>query len=247
MRGAKDRTAADDDMATDRLLTRRQALARLGASGAALLATRRAAAATESPLPACVVRPRQTEGPFFVDRDLERTDLRLDPNTGAVKPGTPLRLAFRVSRVGASACAPLAGAQVHVWHCDADGHYSSLRERRLPNAGEAFLRGFQRTDATGAARFMTIYPGWYPGRAVHLHFKIRTADAARGAEFTSQLYFDDALSERVYAAPPYAARGRPELANADDFLFRDGGRQLLLDVTRQSEGYAAVFDIGLQA
>jgi len=141
MRGAKDRTAADDDMATDRLLTRRQALARLGASGAALLATRRAAAATQSPLPACVVRPRQTEGPFFVDRDLERTDLRLDPNTGAVKPGTPLRLAFRVSRVGASACAPLAGAQVHVWHCDADGHYSSLRERRLPNAGEAFLRG----------------------------------------------------------------------------------------------------------
>ncbi len=232
-------------MTIRRPLTRRQALALLGASGAALLSARRAHAANGS-LPACVVRPRQTEGPFFVDGDLERTDLRIDLRTGAVKAGTPLRLAFRVSRVGVSACAPLAGAEVHVWHCDADGHYSSVRDQRTPNAGQAFLRGFQRTDADGTARFVTIYPGWYPGRAVHLHFKIRTATAARAAEFSSQLYFDDALSERVYGAPPYATRGRPELANADDFLFRDGGRQLLLDVTPQSEGYAAVFDIGLQ-
>ncbi len=233
-------------MTISRPLTRRQALALLGASGAALLSARRARAANDS-LPACVVRPRQTEGPFFVDGDLERTDLRIDPRTGAVKVGTPLRLAFRVSQVGGSACAPLARAEVHVWHCDADGHYSSVRDPRTPNAGQAFLRGFQQTDADGTARFMTIYPGWYPGRAVHLHFKIRTATAARAAEFTSQLYFDDALSEHVYATPPYATRGRQKLANADDFLFRDGGRQLLLDVTPQGKGYAAVFDIGLQA
>ena len=238
----------DEPMATGRLLARRRALAMLGASGAALLAARHgAAAAADRSLPACVVRPRQTEGPFFVDGDLERSDLRIDPRTGAAKPGMPLRLAFRVSRVGASACAPLAGAQVHVWHCDAAGDYSSVRDRRAPNAGEAFLRGFQTTDAAGTVRFLTVYPGCYPGRAVHVHFKIRTADAARGVEFTSQLYFDDALSERVYAAAPYASRGRPRLANGDDFLFRDGGKQLLLDVTPESAGYAAVFDIGLQA
>ncbi len=235
-------------MATGRLLARRRALALLGASGAALLAARHGAAAAAVPsLPACVVRPRQTEGPFFVDGDLERSDLRIDPRTGAAKPGMPLRLAFRVSRVGASACAPLAGAQVHVWHCDAAGDYSSVRDRRAPNAGEAFLRGFQTTDAAGTVRFLTVYPGCYPGRAVHVHFKIRTADAPRGVEFTSQLYFDDALSERVYAAAPYASQGRQRLANGDDFLFRDGGKQLLLDVTPESEGYAAVFDIGLQA
>jgi protocatechuate 3,4-dioxygenase beta subunit len=233
-------------MTSSRPLTRRQALALLGASGAALLSAGRVRPASNS-LPACVVRPRQTEGPFFVDGDLERTDLRLDPRTGTVKPGTPLRLAFRVAQASASACAPLADAEVHVWHCDADGHYSSVREQRVSDAGPAFLRGFQRTDADGGARFVTIYPGWYPGRAVHLHFKIRTATAARAAEFTSQLYFDDALSERVYAAPPYASRGRAELANAGDFLFRDGGSHLLLDVTPQGEGYAAVFDIGLQA
>jgi protocatechuate 3,4-dioxygenase beta subunit len=234
-------------MATGRLLARRRALAMLGASGAALLAARHGAAAAPGPsLPACVVRPRQTEGPFFVDGDLERSDLRIDPRTGAIKPGAALRLAFRVSRVGASACAPLAGAQIHVWHCDAAGDYSSVRDRRAPNAGEAFLRGFQNTDAAGRAQFLTIYPGWYPGRAVHVHFKIRTAGAWR-SEFTSQLYFDDALSERVYATAPYASRGRPKLSNGDDFLFRDGGRQLLLDVAPESAGYAAVFDIGLQA
>ena len=235
-------------MATGRLLARRRALALLGASGAALLAARHGAAAAAVPsLPACVVRPRQTEGPFFVDGDLERSDLRIDPRTGAVKPGTPLRLAFRVSRVGASACAPLAGAQVHVWHCDAAGDYSSVRDRRAPNAGEAFLRGFQTTDAAGTVRFLTVYPGCYRGRAVHVHFKIRAVDAARGIEFTSQLYFDDALSEHVYAAAPYASQGRQRLANGDDFLFRDGGKQLLLDATPESAGYVAVFDIGLQA
>ena len=81
---------------------------------------------------------------------------------------------------------------------------------------------------------------------MHVHFKIRTADAPRGVEFTSQLYFDEALSERVYAAAPYASQRRQRLANGDDFLFRDGGKQLLLDVTPESEGYAAVFDIGLR-
>jgi protocatechuate 3,4-dioxygenase beta subunit len=233
-------------MATGRLLARRRTLALLGASGAALLAARNGAAAAVPSLPACAVRPRQTEGPFFVDGDLERSDLRIDPRTGAAKPGVPLRLAFRVSRVGASGCAPLPGAQVHVWHCDAAGDYSSVRDRRAPNAGEAFLRGFQTTDAAGTARFLTVYPGCYPGRAVHVHFKIRTGDAPRGVEFTSQLYFDDALSERVYAAAPYASQGRQRLANGDDFLFRDGGKQLLLDVTPESAGYAAVFDNGLQ-
>ena len=79
----------DDAMTTVRLLARRRALAMLGASGAALLAARHGIAAAVD-LPACVVRPRQTEGPFFVDGDLERSDLRIDPSSGAVKAGVPL-------------------------------------------------------------------------------------------------------------------------------------------------------------
>jgi protocatechuate 3,4-dioxygenase beta subunit len=234
---------------TGRLLARRRVLlSLLGASGAALLAARTGDTRGDAIVPACVARPRQTEGPFFLDGDLERSDLRSDPRSGAVVSGTPLALGFRVSRISTSSCAPLAGAQVHLWHCDPAGNYSAMRDRRGPGAGQAFLRGFQTTDADGAARFVTVYPGWYRGRAVHVHFKIRIAGAPRFAEFTSQLYFDDALSERVYAAAPYVGRGPPELRNKDDFLFREeDGNQLLLDVAADGEGYAAVFDIGLQA
>ena len=219
-------------------ITRREALALLG-SGAAWLAGTRYALAAGAALPACIARPQQTEGPFFVENALERSDIRPDPLTGVDVPGAPLRLAFRVSSVSGTACAPLAGAQVDLWHCDAAGRYSDVGGRSQNPRGR-FLRGYQRTDAAGSAQFLTIYPGWYGGRAVHVHFKIRTrAASGRGQEFTSQLYFDDAFSE------PYATHGRPSMRNADDFIFRDGGRALLLDTTHDADGYAATFNIGL--
>jgi protocatechuate 3,4-dioxygenase beta subunit len=232
------------------LLTRREALTLLGVSSAALVV--RAAPVLAQPAggarPSCVARPQQTEGPFFVDETLNRSDIRSDPKSGEVKPGVPLRLAFRVSRLTGTSCAPLAAAQVDVWHSDVDGRYSDVRGFgfRAPTSGSQFLRGYQLTDANGAAQFLTIYPGWYGGRAVHVHFKIRTADAAgRKVDFTSQLYFDDAFTERVFAVEPYATRGRRWLRNADDGLFRDGGAQLLLAPGRDGQGYAATFDIAL--
>ena len=204
----------DDDTAIGRRMTRREALALLGASGAALLGVARAPRAADSAagaMPTCVVRPAQTEGPFFVDGELQRSDIRADARDGKVKPGVALRLRFQVWGLSAASCAPLAGAQVHVWHSDAAGNYSDAGERRASNASQQFLRGFQLTDATGSAQFLSIYPGWYQGRAPHIHFKLRMATAgaaARSREFTSQLYFDDALSDRIYAAAPYASRGR---------------------------------------
>jgi protocatechuate 3,4-dioxygenase beta subunit len=230
---------------SEKVLSRREALALMGASGAALLTgALPARAAAPAALPSCVVRPQQTEGPFFVEEALNRSDIRADPRTGAVKPGVALQLAFRVSRMGGAGCAPLAGAQVDVWHCDAAGRYSDSRNRGSSGDGEKFLRGFQRTDQAGLARFLTIYPGSYGGRAVHVHFKIRTA--APVYEFTSQLYFDDTLTDRVYARAPYAAGRRRSTRNADDFVFRDGGSKLLLDPVQDAQGYAATFDIGLQ-
>ncbi len=233
---------------SDHVLSRRQALALIGASGAALLTgARPARAAAPVAPPSCVARPQQTEGPFFVEEELNRSDIRSDPRTGVVKPGVPLRLAFKVSRMSGASCAPLAGARVDIWHCDAAGRYSDARNRGSPSAGEKFLRGYQRTDAAGTARFLTIYPGSYGGRAVHVHFKIRTAAPSAAAyEFTSQLYFDDALTDRVYALAPYAAGRRRSMRNADDFLFRDGGSQLLLNPVQDAQGYAATFEIGLQ-
>jgi len=203
----------------------------MGLSGAALLA--RGAAAQGTGRVPCVVRPQQTEGPFFIDEKLNRSDIRTEPGRNEVKPGTILELAFAVSRLNGGACAPLGGAQVDVWHCDASGAYS--------DGAQKFLRGYQVTDGTGVARFITIYPGAYGGRAVHIHFKIRLP----GQEYTSQIYFDEAVTDRVFAAEPYSRTGQRRLRNEGDGLFRSGGRQLLVSPTPSSTGYATTFELAL--
>jgi protocatechuate 3,4-dioxygenase beta subunit len=232
----------NNDAPVGRPLTRREVVALLGTTGAALLAPR----AARAQVPACVVRPQQTEGPYFVEERLVRADIRSDPTTGEVRPGAPLQLAFAVSALRDGVCTPLPGAVVDVWHCDALGAYSDVRDPGGSTVGQKFLRGTQTTDAAGLARFTTIYPGAYAGRAVHVHFKVRTgAAAARGDEYTSQIYFDDALTDQVHALEPYARRGRPRLRNDGDGLFRSGGRQLLAAVTRNDQGYATTFELAL--
>ncbi len=223
---------------TKNLLADRRRLLRQGglALTLPLLAPLRALA--EAPL--CLARPAQTEGPFFLDRQLERSDIRSDPGLGVPRQGVSLSLALRVGRIGGGDCTPLAGAIVDLWQCDATGAYSGVRN------GLAFLRGFQRTGEDGAARFLTIVPGAYPGRAVHIHFKVRTVlGNGRRHEFTSQFYFDDDLLDTVHADPAYPRRqGRRR--NAEDGIFRrSGGQDLLLDVRRTDAGLTASFDLGL--
>lgn len=238
-----------DDTLLGRLLSRREVLRLLGATGTLWLADGlnpfRAGADTRDP--SCVVRPEQTEGPYFVDERLHRSDIRSDPTDGLVRPGTPLALTVLVSRLGPGDCQPLPGAQVDIWHCDALGIYSDVRDPDFNTIGRKFFRGYQITDARGEARFVTIYPGWYEGRTVHIHFKIRTAPAARRSfEFTSQMYFEDGLTDRVHAGPPYAARGQRIARNQHDRIFRRGGDQLMLVPAAAADGYAATFEIGLQ-
>jgi protocatechuate 3,4-dioxygenase beta subunit len=194
----------------------------------------------------CVVRPEQTEGPYYVNTGLERSDIREE------REGVPLDLTFNVSRVDegdASACGPLAGAVVDVWHCDAAGEYSGVEDNAagdFDTRGETFLRGYQLTDENGTARFTTIYPGWYQGRAVHIHFTIRDSpESQQGYEFTSQLYFDDALTDQVFTEGPYAEKGERDLRNSEDGIFQGGGDELLLDLSENGQGYAATFDIAL--
>ncbi len=262
----------DDDRPIGRVLTRREVLALFGAAaGAGVLAacspgsllggsaspsaasvsasatsaaaTAAAAASASAAVPSCVVRPALTEGPYFVDEMLQRSDITSDPGDGSVRPGVPLALTFMVSHVQGSSCTPLVGALVDVWHCDATGVYSDV----AGSQGTKFLRGYQLTDSNGAARFATIYPGWYQGRAVHIHFKIRTAPQADSAhEFTSQLFFDDALSDAVFANQAYSARGQRTTRNANDGIFGASGGQLTLAPTPSGDGYAATFDIGVQ-
>jgi len=190
----------------------------------------------------CVVRPQQTEGPYFVDERLNRSDIRSDPGSGAVRPGIPLRLGFRLSRLSGGACSALASAMVDVWQCDALGVYSDASDMGFNTRGQQFLRGFQLTDASGLAQFTTIYPGWYSGRAVHIHFKIRTG----GAQFTSQLYFDESLTDQVHAQSPYTAKGRRNTLNTQDGIYQGGGSQLVLAAAPEGAGYGATFDVALQ-
>ena len=198
--------------------------------------------------PACVVRPAQTEGPYFVDEKLNRSDIRVDPSDKSIRPGVPLRLEFRVSRIAGAACTPLSGAIVDVWHCDAAGVYSDVRDNQFDARGKKFLRGYQQTDATGNAEFLTIYPGWYEGRAVHIHFKIRhTGQGARAQEFTSQLYFDESINDQVFRQAPYNSKRGRRVMNDADFLFRRGGKELLLTPTKNVQDYTAKFDIGLRS
>jgi protocatechuate 3,4-dioxygenase beta subunit len=232
-----------------RLLSRREIVLLLGGSAACLmtgsLIPRWAIAGVQGP--SCVVRPEQTEGPYFVDERLNRSDIRTDPTDGRVKPGTPLALTLLISRLNAGDCQPLPGAQVDIWHCDALGVYSDVQDPSFNTIGRKFLRGYQVTDVLGEAQFVTVYPGWYPGRTIHIHFKIRTAPVAqRSFEFTSQLYFDDGLTDRVHADKPYASNGQRTARNQHDWIFRRGGERLMLAPTATADGYAASFEIGLQ-
>jgi protocatechuate 3,4-dioxygenase beta subunit len=191
-------------------------------------------------VPACVVRPEVTEGPYYVDVDLVRSDIRSDATSGEVKEGAPLVLTFNVSQVSSSSCAPLEGATVEIWHCDAAGQYSGVSDPGFDTAGQNWLRGAQVTDASGKATFTTIYPGWYSGRAVHIHFKVSPSE---DKVFTSQLFFDDALSQQVFSQAPYATKGStPDTPNSTDNIYQD---LLLLTTTQTGDGYAAGFDIGI--
>lgn len=254
----------NDDLPIGRVLSRREVLAIFGtvasatllsacalpmpggAGGAAGDGPSAAAVATTNAnlAPGCVVRPELTEGPVFVEEEeLNRSDIRTDPSNGAVSEGIQLDLTFRISQVDNNACAPLAGVRVDIWHCDVNGIYSDTTELGMDTVGQKFLRGYQRTDADGVAKFTTIYPGWYTGRAVHIHFKIRDE---QGYDFTSQLFFDQDFTSQVYQQALYASRGEPAVKNADDGIFQASGGQLMLAVEKVDTGYAATFDVGLQ-
>ena len=156
---------------------------------------------------ACVLTPDKTEGPYFVDERLNRADIRVDPSNGSVQPGVPLRLTITVLDMD-NACAPVAGAAVDIWHANAEGRYSDVSANGT--VGRKYLRGYQVTDANGAVQFTTVYPGWYSGRAIHIHFKIRKFDGSSTTyEFTSQIFFDESVNQAVLAEGPSARAGRP--------------------------------------
>jgi protocatechuate 3,4-dioxygenase beta subunit len=181
----------------------------------------------------CVLTPELTQGPFYVPNERVRRDVTEG------KPGTPLALALTV--VDAATCKPIKGAAVDIWHCDASGTYSGVSAQNTVD--KTFLRGVQRTDAKGVAHFKTIYPGWYPGRDVHIHVMVHLGGRI---VHTGQLFFPDALTDKVYKAAPYAKRGARDTRNADDSIFVNGGSKSILALHKQAAGYRASLVMGVQ-
>jgi protocatechuate 3,4-dioxygenase beta subunit len=173
------------------------------------------------------VYPQETQGPFYLNLDLLRSDI----TDG--KEGTPLAVTIQVVR--GSSCTPVKDAAVDIWHCDAAGVYSGYPGQLggLDTTGEKFLRGTQVTDAQGRVTFQTIYPGWYPGRTTHIHFKVHVTSTS---EATSQLYFPEDVNADVYTVAPYSAHGQKDTSNAADGVAL-GNLPPLLVVTKTNAGY----------
>ena len=231
-----------------RSVTRRRALLELGGFAATalgvglgtkeLLDAEDAAAAGSGPaavasgLVTCVLAPEMTEGPYFVEGDKVRR------NITEGKPGVPLSL--RLTVVDVSTCKPIRNAAVDIWHCDAGGTYSGTGQQGTE--GLTFLRGIQRTDRNGIAIFKTIYPGWYPGRAVHIHLK---AFLGGSTVHTGQLFFPDKLTDVVYKRSPYNRRPNRDPRNNADSIYRNGGARSTLKLVRNGSGYIGRIAMGV--
>jgi protocatechuate 3,4-dioxygenase beta subunit len=224
----------------DPRLTRRGSLVRLGgflatAVGAAGLEIETSEgagpAAVASGAVSCVLTPEQTEGPYYIANEAVRR------NITDGRPGMPLWL--RAFVVNASTCKPIKAAAVDIWHADAGGVYSGFGSG---SGNRTFMRGIQKTDAKGLARFRTVYPGWYRGRTVHIHVKVHVGG---NIVHTGQLYFPDSWTDRVFRRRPYSRRPNRDTRNATDFVYRNGGSRSLLGLRKSAGLYVGTIRMGV--
>jgi protocatechuate 3,4-dioxygenase beta subunit len=206
--------------------------------------------------------PQQIEGPYFVDGMPNRSDIRLDTFNGSIQGGIPLRLVLHVynvededgDRVGS--CTPLNDAKVDIWLANSQGIYSGVQD--AGTGQNNFLRGYQMTDENGAVQFTTVYPGWYEGRAIHIHVKVRNFEGTNETlEWTSQFYLNNSINEQVHTQPPYSSHGPVDITNEEDFIYagpsNDGlfqtntGQHLMLKLNEDEQGYTGTFNIGVNA
>jgi len=209
-------TAASRRLRANRV-TRRHAIGLIGAASAAWTA-----ACTDSPpstptapttpttpttpgTSQCAESPTETVGPYPSRADFVRSDIR------EAQPGLPLELTIAVVNVN-SACTPIVAAQVEIWQCDVAGAYSQYGQA----SAATFLRGIQNTDASGRVTFTMVYPGWYQGRATHIHVEV----VASGRTKVTQIAFPEDVTAEVYRGGVYASRGQNPTTNLIDKMVR---------------------------
>ena len=267
---------------TRRGLRRREALAAAGSLGLGGLfgATRLGGGSAEAEAQAatCVLTPEVTEGPYWIENELTRRDIR------AGKGGLPLEIVFTVQN--AKTCKVIKNADVEIWHCDAKGIYSGYESLSQgpgatpgepptggPPSGEPptgqppngqppaggggggheeptdtkrYLRGHQKTDAQGRARFLTVFPGWYAGRTPHIHLMVHVGG---DVVHTGQVFFNERITAAVYEQAPYKSHGQPDTSHSEDSIFAQAGRKRavmkLAERRKGRRGYRGTITLGV--
>lgn len=246
------------DISTPADPSRRSVLTALGGVGAASLTavlgacsdTSRKASTTggtggTASTAACVLAPEETTGPYYLDYDLVRS------NITEGKMGIPVQLDLTMVDA-TNSCRPLRDIAIHLWQCDASGHYSGYTQYSIssrppvdrqnhaePTDNQKFLRGIQVSNADGKVNFTTIYPGWYGGRAMHIHLRavadatVKSSSVTGGhVSHTGQLYFPEQFNDQIAAQDPYKANRTPRMRNKDDAIYnQQGGAQSMLTIT----------------
>lgn len=237
----------DTTRVLEKPLTRRQAMALFGASSAAIAlgacggdsptaptttTTTTTTPGTGTTNATCAVTPSETIGPYPSLTDLVRSDVRDG------KAGTLLTLTIKVVNVN-NACAAVANANVEIWHCDVAGNYSQYGTQ----VRETYLRGIQTTNSGGEVTFTTIYPGWYQGRATHIHVEVTINGASVKV---TQIAFPENLNNLVHTSGVYASRGTNPTTNAADGIFADSlSSEIVTPTGDPTNGYTALFQVGI--
>ena len=242
--------------------------------------------------------PQQIEGPYFVAGAPNRSNITSDPSDGTVQQGIPLQLVIHVYKINnnninntsnnitkstttttaandggnsanISSCVPFKGAQVDIWHANPQGLYSGISQ--IGTEGKMYLRGYQITDNNGTVKFDTIYPGWYEGRAIHIHVMVRAFDNSSGGSrgvgeaesssggtnetfhWTSQMYLNNSINQQVHTQLPYSKHGLPPMTNEQDGIYSgpstdklvpsNAGQHLMLNLNKDKQGYVGTFNI----
>ena len=229
-------------------LTRRQSFGAAGAAGVAYALPRGPLAlfsgsTTEAQAATCVLSPAKTEGPYFVDELLNRSNIKSDSDGTNTQTGVPLELTIQIVNQD-DACSVGSGVLVDAWHCSSSGKYSDIASEGT--TGHDYLRGYQVTDSNGKVTFQTLFPGWYNGRTVHLHFKVRAFDGdSTTYEFTSQIFFDQAANNAANSRTDLGYTGIGTTTNSSDGIY-DNQTSMLTTLTGDAtSGYSGEITIGL--
>lgn len=194
---------------------------------------------------ACTTTPSETAGPFPTKSPaaLVMPDIRSD------RAGVATTVQISIKNKSNN-CAALEGAMVDIWHCDKDGNYSEYGGTGMQGTNYTsvhFLRGRQATNVSGVVGFTTIFPGWYSGRAPHIHVHIY--DSSGKSLLVTQIAFPKHVCDAVYTnSPLYSSRGKQDTTNESDNVFRDGFTNELAVVEGSvANGYALTHTIVVNA